>query len=95
LIGQCRTAATYTLIDLGAYPALLGQGKTSVFGEIYEVDPATLASIDAFEGHPVLYRRILVRIIDGQTAAGYVLRQKRLALGRPVIASGDWRRRCQ
>jgi gamma-glutamylcyclotransferase (GGCT)/AIG2-like uncharacterized protein YtfP len=92
-VGERRTVAAYTLIDLGGYPALLPEGTTSVFGEIYEVDPETLSSLDAFEGHPVVYRRDPIRLIDGETASAYVLRQRRLALGRPVIASGDWRRR--
>jgi gamma-glutamylaminecyclotransferase len=93
LLRSCRTAARYTLVDLGAYPALLRRGTTSVHGEVYEVDAATLGLLDAFEGHPALFRRIPIRMSDGVAVAGYALWQTRLARGRPVVAGGDWRQR--
>lgn len=93
LIARCRTVARYTLVDLGAYPALLRHGTTSVVGELYEVDAPTLDGLDAFEGHPVLYQRVPIRLREGRTAAGYALRQTALARGRPVVVSGDWRKR--
>jgi len=91
-IGARRTLPCYTLVDLGPYPALLEHGTTSVDGELYEVDDATLARIDAFEGHPALYERVAVRLVGGEAAQAYVLRDTRLAQGRPVVAGGDWRR---
>jgi gamma-glutamylcyclotransferase (GGCT)/AIG2-like uncharacterized protein YtfP len=92
-LGACRTAARYTLVDLGEYPALLRRGNTSVCGEVYEVDAKTLAALDTFEGHPLLFRRISIRIMDGQMAVGYALWQTGLARERPIIASGDWKQR--
>ena len=91
-LGDGQTAAEYILVDLGAYPALLEGGATSVRGEVYEVDAATLAAVDAFEGHPVLYRRAPVRLATGEQVAGYLLQQRELAAGRPIIPEGDWRR---
>jgi gamma-glutamylaminecyclotransferase len=91
-VGDRQTAAGYVLVDLGAYPALLEGGTTSVRGEVYEVDAGTLASVDAFEGHPLLYRRVPVRLRTGEEVAGYLLHQRELAAGRPVIPDGDWRR---
>jgi gamma-glutamylaminecyclotransferase len=93
LLARCRTVARYTLVDLGAYPALLQRGTTSVLGEVYDVDEATLDSLDAFEGHPILYWRVPIRMRGGRAAAGYVLRQKALARGRPILSGGDWRHR--
>jgi gamma-glutamylaminecyclotransferase len=92
-VGDGQTAAGYVLVDLGAYPALLEGGTTSVRGEVYEVDAETLASVDAFEGHPLLYRRVPVRLSTGEQVAGYLLQQRELATGRAVIADGDWKRR--
>jgi gamma-glutamylaminecyclotransferase len=90
-LGTCRTEPSYTLVDLGVYPALLDGGSTSVHGELYEVDTPTLLSLDAFEGHPAVYRRMLVRMTDGASAVAYVLRQTELAEGCSTIAQGDWK----
>jgi gamma-glutamylaminecyclotransferase len=91
-IGDSRTAPRYSLVDLGAYPALIEPGRTSIRGEVYEVDAATLAALDEFEGHPHLYERILVELTTGDVAIGYALRETWLAEGRAEIADGDWRR---
>jgi gamma-glutamylaminecyclotransferase len=94
-IAACRTEPSYTLVDLGDYPALLEGGTMCVAGEVYEVDNATLASIDAFEGHPGLYKRSPVRLEGGETVVGYLLRCAELARGRAVVESGDWRARAR
>jgi gamma-glutamylcyclotransferase (GGCT)/AIG2-like uncharacterized protein YtfP len=93
LIGAFRTEPIYTLVDLGAYPALLEGGTTSVDGEVYEVDDATLATIDAFEGHPELYRRLPVRLDGGEQVACYLLQRAELVLGCVVLDGGNWRNR--
>jgi gamma-glutamylcyclotransferase (GGCT)/AIG2-like uncharacterized protein YtfP len=95
LLGVRRTDARYTLVSLGAFPALLEGGATSVVGELYEVDGDTLAAVDRLEGHPHLYRRERVQLLGGERAEGYLLaggRRERT----PVIRHGDWRRyRCE
>ena len=91
-IADTQTWPAYALVDLGPYPALLEGGDTSVRGELYDVDTGTLAAVDAFEGHPVLYRRASVRLADGEHVAGYLLNEVDLAAGRPVIATGDWKK---
>jgi gamma-glutamylcyclotransferase (GGCT)/AIG2-like uncharacterized protein YtfP len=90
-LGPARTIAAYTLFHLGAYPAMAGGGETAIQGELYEVDAALLAELDAFEGVPDLYERVAVRLEDGE-AQGYAMRREQLA-GRPVIAGGAWRTR--
>jgi gamma-glutamylcyclotransferase (GGCT)/AIG2-like uncharacterized protein YtfP len=92
LVGQARTAAWYTLVDFGEYPALLEGGTTSVSGEVYEVDAETLAALDAFEGHPDEYRRQPISLIGEESAEAYVLPAEQALRGR-VIASGSWRAR--
>ncbi len=92
LVGPARTVARYTLVDLGAYPALLEGGTTSVSGEVYEVDSATLAALDEFEGHPVDYRRQSVNLLGEDSAEAYVRPRGQGPPGR-VVASGSWRAR--
>jgi gamma-glutamylcyclotransferase (GGCT)/AIG2-like uncharacterized protein YtfP len=92
LVGAARTAAHYTLIDLGPYPALLEGGTTSVSGEVYEIDGDTLAALDEFEGHPDEYRRQPVELLGESPAEAYVLPPERSRQGR-AIASGSWRAR--
>jgi gamma-glutamylaminecyclotransferase len=88
-LGRVRTAAAYTLVSLGKYPALLPGGATAVAGELYEL--SDVARLDEFEEHPRVYRRGEVSLADGSTAAAYFL------VGvpgvAPVIESGDWRAR--
>lgn len=90
--GEARTAPRYTLVSMGDWPALLEGGGQSVAGELFLVAVATLAALDALEGAPTLYQRRPVTLADGSLAVAYV-KPAALALGRPVVASGDWRRR--
>jgi gamma-glutamylaminecyclotransferase len=90
-LGPCSTRAAFTLIDLGPYPAMTAAGDGVVHGELYEIDAATLARLDDFEGHPDLYRRTPLLLADGSVAQAYLLANA--APGTPVIVSGDWRRR--
>ena len=76
--------------DLGPYPAVLEGGTTAVRGEVYEVDEERMAWLDAFEGHPEVYRRATVLLADGQQALAYLLEQKTLAEGCPEVEGGDW-----
>ncbi|MCB9743851.1 MAG: gamma-glutamylcyclotransferase [Alphaproteobacteria bacterium] len=91
-LGEARTAPRYTLVSMGAWPAILEGGAQAVAGELYAVDAPTLVDLDALEGAPVEYQRRPVALADGSTALAYV-KPPALALGRPVVASGDWRLR--
>lgn len=91
-VGGAVTAPRYTLVDLGAFPALLEGGDTAVVGELYDVPPAVLPRVDALEGHPTFYERKRVELEGGEEVEAYVLpRQSRRA--EEKIQSGDWRRR--
>ena len=90
MLGTGRTEPTYTLFDLGEYPALLAGGTTSVVGEIYAVDADLLAQLDEFEGHPKLFKRETIVLADGTDAYAYVWQHA--PHGR-VIAGGDYRER--
>ena len=91
-LGAAWTEPAYTLVDLGTYPGLVEGGATAVAGEVYEVDGALLAALDAFEGHPDDYRRTPVRLAGGDVAEAYVVPAER-ALGGIVVPTGDWRTR--
>ncbi len=91
LLGEARTEPVFDLVSLGAFPAMIAGGETAVAGEIYEVDPPTLDTLDRLEGHPRFYRRRSVRLDDGGEVLAYLLTPDQ-ARGRPRIDSGDWRR---
>jgi gamma-glutamylaminecyclotransferase len=89
-VRKARTAARFTLVDRGAFPALLQEGATSVCGELYEVTAEHLARLDWFEGVPRLYERRTIRLADGARAQAYVQPMAPVRT-RDVIVSGDWR----
>lgn len=70
LLRRCRTAPGWTKVELDAYPALV-PGEGTVEGELYEVDAATLAALDEYEGHPDLFVRVTVVLDDGTSAQAY------------------------
>jgi gamma-glutamylcyclotransferase (GGCT)/AIG2-like uncharacterized protein YtfP len=57
LLRAGRTEPRFTLVSLGAVPAMIDGGETAVAGEVYDVDAVTLAALDRLEGHPRFYRR--------------------------------------
>jgi gamma-glutamylaminecyclotransferase len=72
-VGPARTVPGFTLYDLGGYPGIAADpAAVGVTGEIWTVDAAALARLDAFEGvHEGLYRRapIALQTPSGETAA--------------------------
>jgi len=95
-LGEARTEAGYALIDLGTYPGLVRAVSGHVVGEVYEVDAPRLVELDAYEGHPVLFRRVEIGLdcIDGRPpdrVEGYLYTGDAAAGIR--LAGGDWRKR--
>lgn len=66
-------------------------GSTSVAGDLFQVNAATLAKLDAYEEYPEEYDRKLVQLTDGSEALAYVFRKN--TRDYPTIASGDWQKR--
>lgn len=83
--GTSRTAPGFALVDLGAYPGMVRGGTAAVVGELFRVDRTLLARLDRFEGHPHLFRRVRVSLVDGQEAFAYLLDPAH-ADGLPAIA---------
>jgi gamma-glutamylcyclotransferase (GGCT)/AIG2-like uncharacterized protein YtfP len=85
-IGEARSVAARTLVDLGPYPALLptdatrDAGAAGVTGEIFEVDESALEVLDVFEGCPDLYRRERIALEH----AGTAIEAWTYVLARPV-----------
>ena len=73
------TSAAYVMVDSGhGYPFALvdakaraGDARSALLGELYDVNDAVLASLDALEAHPDWYRRSQVAI-EGEEAQAWV-----------------------
>src|SRR5262245_45341898 len=72
-LGPDRTRPAFELQDLGAFPAMVVGGTTSVVGEVWEVDAAMLAELDHLEGHPRWYRRVRTVLASRRHADTYVM----------------------
>ena len=68
---------------------IVAGGATAVVGEVYEIDPVTLAALDRLEGHPRFYQRTAIRLEGGDAVLAYLLSPEQ-ARGRTRIPSGDW-----
>lgn len=91
-LGEARTAARYTLVIAGEYPALVEGGTTAVSGEVFAVDDHQLAALDAFEEVPGVYVRAPLELGGGERVLAYFLPGER-ARDLVVIADGTWRER--
>jgi gamma-glutamylcyclotransferase (GGCT)/AIG2-like uncharacterized protein YtfP len=89
--GEARTLEAFAMFDLGGFPCIVRGAGEPVRGEVYEVDAATLARLDALEDAPRWYRRETVRLDDGSSAEAYLYAQDVGAA--PRVRGGDWRRR--
>lgn len=91
-VKETRTQPNYTLVDLGAYPALLAVGNTSVVGEIYHVDDELFERIDRMEKGAGYYASVIALDDFGGTT-GWLMAPR---LGREigvVVKSGDWNKK--
>jgi len=89
-IGDCQLPPSYTLFDLGPYPALRTGGGEPVLGEVYAVDAALLHRLDLLERHPLEFRRRLVATPAGM--AWIYLYSRNPAPATPTVEHGDWSR---
>jgi len=87
LLGQHRTAARYTLLDLGPYPAAIATGNTAIVGELYGLDNGLLARLDELEDYPREYTRARIPVPQG-SAWMYLYRLP--PADAVIILGGDW-----
>ena len=90
-VRRTATKACYTMHDLGAYPAVVHGGNTSIVGELYRVTDETLVGLDRLEGHPRFYTRCVTRVRSGEYAWIYLLAEDQV-VGVPRVPGGDWAR---
>lgn len=94
LLGAARTAPGYRLHHLGEYPGMIAASDDTigVAGEVWSVDAATLARLDAFEGTAEgLYRRESIKLLPpfaDLRVDTYLYAQP--VANRPIIPTGVW-----
>jgi gamma-glutamylcyclotransferase (GGCT)/AIG2-like uncharacterized protein YtfP len=92
LLGEARTAAEHTLVDLDFYPVLLLGGQVSVVGELYGVTRQLRFKLDVHHQCPALFRRVSVKLSDGSEAETYVMDEDKVR-GKRRLRAGSWRGR--
>ena len=60
------TYPDYSMMDLGAFPAVTMNGKYKIQGEVWEVDDVGLETLDAIEGYPTFYSRTPTHTTQGK-----------------------------
>jgi len=86
-LGVYETKPDFTMVDLGCFPAVSPQGKTSISGELYLIDQPAFTNLDQLEGYPTYYDRIQIDTPKGK-AWLYVIHH--LVETHKVVESGDW-----
>lgn len=88
-LGEVKTLARYTMVDLGAFPGILEFGNQHIFGELYSVNKKTLKICDSIEGHPNFYLRKKILLSNKVEAFAYFLVDKKYE-AFPKVAFGKW-----
>jgi gamma-glutamylaminecyclotransferase len=91
-LGEARTTAQHTLVDLDVYPVLLVGGRVEVVGELYGITLEQRFELDVHHQCPVLFRRISVTLADGTEAETYAMDEDKVR-GRRRLRNGSWRGR--
>ena len=89
-VGGASTHESFTLIDLGAFPALsLGgdvKDQVPISGEVYKVP--NLAALDRLEGYPHFYDRMQINTTQGLAWVYHVKIEN--YPDHPKVVGGDW-----
>jgi len=81
-----------SLYDLGAYPGLLvNESKSTVTGEVYEVDDQVMHELDDFESSSDYWRKQIEISLGAQKRLCWTYEPNPESYSlRRLIASGDW-----
>ena len=88
-VADVQTKPKYTMYSVGAFPCITKSGDTSIVGEIYKVDLATLRRLDMIEGVPQLYMKSVVEVDGYDDVIAYFFTKKN-AEGLTKVDNGDW-----
>lgn len=89
-IGATVTEPTFTMYNLGAFPAIEAEGDTPISVEVYEVDDDTFERLDRLEGYPNFYNR---RVVDTEYGKAWIYFIQGLSKVQPYqtkIEEGVW-----
>ncbi|MFO0555888.1 MAG: gamma-glutamylcyclotransferase family protein [Polyangiaceae bacterium] len=89
-----RTAAGYSLVEVGPFAALVEEGAGVVVGEVYELARAGFFPLLRALDPRGIFQLGRVRLEDGTTVESLVLAVDQ-ARGKRRIRGGDWRARFQ
>jgi gamma-glutamylcyclotransferase (GGCT)/AIG2-like uncharacterized protein YtfP len=85
------------LYDFGSYPGLVIDGTGGrVQGDVYEIDDALVAVLDAIEGiapgsvGPFLAHEVTLDVAGGTVACRFYPVRHEAVAGLPEIVAGDW-----
>lgn len=93
-IKSSKTKEKYTLINLGAYPAVVKVPQVKISGELYSVTQEILKHTDKLEGYPHYYDRELIELDGGEKAIMYFLPAENINMkNASVIECGNWKKR--
>jgi len=91
LLREAKTKGEYTMIDMGAFPAIVQEGYRKIKGEVYIIDQHTLKRVDFLEGHPYFYKRQMIKLENGEQVVAYLLNDDLDNHEKDIVATGDWR----
>ena len=67
IVGKAKTKyPDYEMSDLGAFPGVFLNGKFHIQGEVWEVSDKVLEQLDAIEGYPDFYIKLVVHTTQGK-----------------------------
>jgi gamma-glutamylcyclotransferase (GGCT)/AIG2-like uncharacterized protein YtfP len=88
-VGCVQTKPLYTLVDIDRYAALTSEGTTSIHGELYLLDEASLALVDRACGAPHLFHRKTLSLLDDTPAESHFMTMEQLR-GKRRLPTGNW-----
>lgn len=93
LLGEFETDPVYSMYDLGYYPGLKEDGKTSVKLEVYAVDDITAGRVDRLEGYTEGVKATFYdkKVINTPFGEAGIYTYVPLVNKDRLVESGDWR----
>ena len=88
-VGDIKTAAKYTMLDMGGYPAILPDGETAIHCEVYKVRRYDFISIGRME----MGAGYKIKAIDTKygKACLYVFDYPEEVIGCSEVVDGNWK----